>query len=93
MTELGITMIDGYELRCTCLALPEQYDVYRDGAQVGYIRFRWGVLRVDVPDAGGETVLCLEPDGNYNELSGMFRDEDRQPLLEQSVRAIKKAGK
>lgn len=42
----------------TCGACPEQYDVFDDeGKQVAYVRLRWGRLRVDVPDCGGETIL------------------------------------
>ena len=44
-----------YEL--TSGMCPEQYDVFnKDGEQVGYIRLRWGHLRCDVPDCGGETI-------------------------------------
>ena len=41
----------------TCDACPEQYDVYDDHENiVGYIRLRWGYLRCDYPDVGGETI-------------------------------------
>lgn len=38
---------NGYEFRCTCLACPEQYDVFKDGKYVAYIRKRWGHLTVN----------------------------------------------
>lgn len=50
--------INGYnfEFKETCSACPEQYDVYLEGKQVGYVRLRWGGLRCDYPDVGGDTI-------------------------------------
>ena len=33
----------------TCFACPEQYDVFLDGEQVGYLRLKHGVFRCDYP--------------------------------------------
>lgn len=62
---------DGLKFVCTCFACPEQYDVYdiKTKEQVGYVRLRWGRLRVDCPDVGGYTVYEYSfPDG----LQGCF---------------------
>lgn len=37
----------------TCIASPEQYDVYLEGKQVAYIRLRWGYLSVEYPNVNG----------------------------------------
>lgn len=38
------------ELVRTSLAMPEQYDVFRDGRQIGYLRLRHGYFRAHYPD-------------------------------------------
>lgn len=40
----------------TCAACPEQYSVLLGEETVGYVRLRWGTLRVQVPDVGGKTI-------------------------------------
>lgn len=40
-------------LEQTCYAYPEQYDVFLDGKQVGYLRLRHGYFRCDYPNCGG----------------------------------------
>lgn len=45
-----------FDFERTCGACPEQYDVYLEGNQVGYVRLRWGSLRCDYPNVGGETI-------------------------------------
>jgi len=56
---------NGYEFRRTCLACPEQYDVFKNGKYVAYIRKRWGRLTVN-PVKNSEilwdTVLYSETD-------------------------------
>mgnify|MGYP003526781326 CR=1 FL=1 len=61
----------------TCSACPEQYDVYQkhsasEYTQVGYVRLRWGSLRCDYPDCGGETILLEDIS---DEGHGMFDNE------------------
>lgn len=38
------------ELVRTCMVMPEQYDVFRDGRQIGYLRLRHGYFRAHYPD-------------------------------------------
>ena len=61
---------DIYGLRfvCTCAACPEQYDVKKDGRQIGYVRLRFGGLRAEYPDCGGEMIITH----NIDDCSGWF---------------------
>jgi hypothetical protein len=75
-----------YKLELTCFMCPEQWDVYRDCAKVGYIRLRHGDLRVDYPDCGGKTLLDLSS-GVYGD--GAFDTEElRNTYLLKLVKAI-----
>lgn len=80
--------INGYELRMTCGACPEQYDVFKNGSQVGYLRLRHGYFYASVPDASGKIVYEAEPKGD-----GIFGYEERQYYLNQAINAISAAGK
>lgn len=73
-----------YTLFQTCGACPEQYDVVRDGKQVGYLRLRHGTFRVDCPDCGNETVLrTSEVKGD-----GIFDCDERHFWLNAAIEAI-----
>lgn len=72
-------------LRLTCGACPEQYDAFRDGIQVGYLRLRHGSFRVDFPECGGETIYEASPRGD-----GEFEDDERDYYLRFAVDAIQK---
>ena len=75
-----------YKLELTCSICPEQWDVYRDCAKVGYIRLRHGDLRVDYPDCGGKTLLDF-CSGTYGD--GFFDTEElRNFYLLRLVKAI-----
>ena len=79
-------VVDGnvYTLFNTCGACPEQYDVVRDGKQVGYLRLRHGTFRVDCPDCGDHTVLhTIDVNGD-----GIFDCDERDKWLTQAVSAI-----
>lgn len=67
--------IRGLEFNKTCDACPEQYDVFYGETQVGYVRFRFGCLRADYPDCGGE-VIFFKPFGD--EYLGGFESEDQR---------------
>lgn len=72
------------ELRMTCPACPEQYDVFDDcGSKVGYFRLRHGVFTVDVPDCGGETIYEAYPNGD-----GIFDDNERLIFLAKALRKL-----
>ena len=64
-----------YEFKQTCSACPEQYDVFNEeGAQVAYVRLRWGSLYAECPDVGGTEIYYT---GVGND-AGCFRSEDER---------------
>ena len=70
--------IDNLKFVLTCFACPEQYDVYLGKELVGYVRLRWGTVRCDVPDCGGDTIY-RELVGNDG-FQGVFSDEAERTL-------------
>jgi hypothetical protein len=77
---------NGLEIKMTCGACPEQYEVFKDGKQVAYYRLRHGEFRVDYPDCGGETIYYAEPNGD-----GIFDDEERLVYLTTAMRKVLEA--
>jgi len=80
-------MIDdilGYDLVETCSMMPEQYDVFKGGKQVGYLRLRNGCFIAECPEVGGFTVYYANPDGD-----GEFEDHERLYFLTKAVMSIK----
>lgn len=73
-----------YRLVMTCGACPEQYDAFLGEEKVGYLRFRHGVFRVDVPDCGGEQIYEVRVDDG----AGVFSDDERGFYLQEAVNAI-----
>ncbi len=73
--------IKGLSFICTCSICPEQYEVFdSNGKMVGYVRLRWGELRCDYPDVGGETIYHTNIG---NEWTGWFlTDDERMELLQ-----------
>lgn len=61
-------------------ACPEQYDVYRNGENVGYLRLRHGGFRAE---CRGETVYTASPHGD-----GIFDPEERDHFLNEACQAI-----
>lgn len=59
-----------FEFVCTCGACPEQYDVFLEGKQVGYVRLRWASLSCYYPDYGGETIYTFDWQGTEGDLGG-----------------------
>lgn len=79
-------LIHGYNLVLTCVACPEQYDVFDSkGTQVGYLRLRHGSFTVSCPDYNGELVYQAYPKGD-----GIFEDDERIEHLTQAILAIQK---
>jgi len=78
--------IHGYELRLTCYACPEQYDVYDPtGKQVAYIRLRHGTVRVYGPDYGGEIVYEAQTIGD-----GIFDSSERMKHLYHAIEGVQR---
>ena len=76
---------DDYELVETCSACPEQYDVFLDGQQVGYLRLRHGYFSASYPDAGGEDVYNANPEGD-----GIFEPEERNFYINAAIASLDK---
>ena len=76
----------GYDLVMTCGACPEQYDVFLDGKEVGYLRLRHGHFRADYPNVNGNTVYQSSTYGD-----GIFEDRERMFQLTKAIQAIDKA--
>ena len=68
--------INGYNFKLTCRACPEQYDVFKEGKQVAYLRLRHGSFTVSVPDVNGEDIYEASPKGE-----GEFEDIERLNFL------------
>jgi hypothetical protein len=65
--------IKGLKFECICGACPEQYDVFdRNDNLVGYVRLRWGYLRCDYRDAGGEAIYEADIGDGW---TGSFEDD------------------
>jgi predicted acetyltransferase len=70
------------DLRLTCSACPEQYEVYRNEVQVGYIRLRHGKFTVQT-EVMGEIMYQAEPIGD-----GIFEPHEREHYLDEAMKAI-----
>lgn len=80
-----IQYIKDFKLELTCYACPEQYDVFKQGRLIGYLRLRHGNFYAACPDVGGTTVYQACPEGD-----GMFNQEERLKYLTKAIIAIKK---
>lgn len=76
---------NGLEIKMTCGACPEQYEVFKNGNQVAYYRLRHGEFRVHIPDCGGETIYESFPNGD-----GIFDDDERLRELTNAMKAVLK---
>jgi len=79
--------INGCQVINTCEGCPEQYDVFKNGKQIGYIRYRWGYFTAYFPDCDGNEVFRKPAGGS---LSGEFYSDakDRENYLTAGVNAI-----
>jgi hypothetical protein len=76
----------GYDLVMTCGACPEQYDVFLDGTEVGYLRLRHGRFAASYPGVTGREVYASATYGD-----GIFEDRERLFQLTKAIQAIDKA--
>ena len=80
-----------FEFLETCGACPEQYDVYLEGKQVGYVRLRCATLRCQYPDVGGETIYQHSWSGkeSFDGYLGQFPDDKQRDFhLEMIAKTI-----
>lgn len=73
----------GLELRLSCMACPEQYDVFLKGELVGYMRLRHGLFRCDAWACGGPTVYQSITRGD-----GQFHRDERDKELASAAIAL-----
>lgn len=68
-------IIEGLNFKKTCDACPEQYDVFKDGKQVGYVRLRWGGLSCRYPDYEGDEIYS---ESFQDAWKGCFDDDNER---------------
>ena len=68
-------IIKGLDFKQTCGGCPEQYDVFKDGKQVGYVRLRWGGLSCRYPDHEGDAIYTESFDDGWK---GCFDDDNER---------------
>lgn len=73
----------GMELKITCSACPEQYEVFKNGNRVAYLRLRHGYFTVTVPDVSGVDILEAHPNGD-----GIFKTHERLRFMTDALRSI-----
>jgi hypothetical protein len=73
----------GLEIKLSCGACPEQYEVFKDGVQVAYYRLRHGEFTVNAPSVFSEQILTVEPNGD-----GIFDDNERLKYLTMAMRKV-----
>jgi hypothetical protein len=74
---------NGMDIKLTCGACPEQYDVFKNGEQIAYYRLRHGYFRVDIPNCGGETIYEASPNGD-----GGFDKDERFKYMTEAMRVL-----
>ena len=88
MEVFGTYNVDGLVFNLTCCGCPEQYEVFdSNGNHVGYVRLRWGYLRADYPDCGGEVIYNHE---FSDEWKGVLTGDEREHYLKEIAEAISK---
>jgi hypothetical protein len=77
----------GLRFHNTCMACPEQYDVFLEDRNVGYVRLRHAGLRVNCPDfMSDDVVYRYSWDEPYK---GQFQDDaEREYHLKRAADAI-----
>jgi hypothetical protein len=80
-------IIDGLKFYQTCIACPEQYDVFdQSDKQVGYLRLRGGWFRVDYPECLMETIYEHHFPDTFK---GCFDEDERNTFLKIAAQKIK----
>lgn len=95
LAEAGLLIADppvetavAIELKRTCMAMPEQYEAFRDGRQIGYLRLRHGFFRASYPDHTASVDVYgtgVRGDGSF------YDDEEREHELRAAVVELLKA--
>lgn len=76
---------EDYEIVQTCGACPEQYDVFKGGELVAYLRLRNGYFYASVPDVGGKIVF----ESDEMKGDGIFENGERVFFISRAIKAVK----
>lgn len=83
MKQKDKTIINGLTFILTSVGCPEQYEIFKDENQVGYVRIRSGWFRIDYPkhkyEKGSKTIF--EKQVSVNMLKGQFNRSERAYYL------------
>lgn len=82
------SLMYGCELKQTCFSCPEQYAVFYEDTQIGYLRLRHGIFTAVYPEVSGRVVYTASPKGE-----GEFEDSERYYYLNFACYALRKAHK
>lgn len=69
--------LNEFNVSMSCAGCPEQYEVYRKGQQLLYIRLRYGRLTVWYPDESGEVIFQHRFSDNYK---GVFESIEERNM-------------
>lgn len=70
----------------TCGSCPEQYNVFKGGRQVGYVRLRRGTVTCDFPDCRGDTIYSHSFEDKWK--SSFEDSEERDTYIDRIATAI-----
>lgn len=83
-------IIGDYTFTLTCIACPEQYDVFNaNGDQVAYVRLRHGCLQVWAPDCDSDDNLIYTHDMNDSWIGCFTSVDDRRKYLTEIAKILK----
>jgi hypothetical protein len=83
----GVVVPEPFEVRLTCSACPEQWDILIDGEMVGYLRCRSSRWRLDYPDVCGETLISEPWHPERGRYESNF-DDERPAIFDRVFRTL-----
>lgn len=83
----GVTIPEPYRVVLTCECVPEQWDIFIDDRQVGYLRCRFSKWSLEYPACGGR-VLIAEPWHPERSRYESNFDEERPAVFARVFRAL-----
>ncbi len=83
----GVVIPEGFTVRLTCISVPEQWDIFYDDEQVGYLRCRHSRWSLEYPDCGGEVLIHEWWHPERSNYESNF-DDERPAIFERVFRAI-----
>lgn len=54
----GVIIPEPYRVKLTCSACPEQWEIFIEDRQVGYLRCRHSAWQLEAPECGGEALIA-----------------------------------